>query len=40
MIQGAKYRQAINIGILVSFSHLYQKHFIVGAIDGYPPVIP
>jgi hypothetical protein len=29
MIQGAKYCQAINIGVLVSFSYLYQKRFIV-----------
>ena len=34
MIQGAKYCQAINTGVLVSFSYLYQKHFIVGAMDG------
>ena len=40
MIQGAKYCQAINIGVFVSFSYLYQKDFIVGAMDGYPPVIP
>jgi hypothetical protein len=39
MVQGAKYCQAINIGVLVSFSHLYQKEFIVGAMDGYSRVI-
>jgi hypothetical protein len=37
MIQDAKYCQAINIGVLVSFSYLYQKDFIVGAMDGYLP---
>jgi hypothetical protein len=40
MIQDAKYCQAINIGVAVSFSFLYQKDFIVGAMDGYPPIIP
>ena len=35
MIQGAKYCQAINIGVLVSFSYLYQKDFIAEAMDGY-----
>ena len=34
MIQDAKYSQNIKIWVLVSFSYLYQKHFIVGAMDG------